>query len=187
MTVEVAQDARVAQIVQLFSTGDGRRPRIHDRRLNPVNGYRAVHVVAYIDNTPIEVQVRTVWQHEWGNLYEKLADILGRGIRYGEDPYGLTEEAEVVRRQVAGHPREIELHASIDQLVEVISSGRKIIVYKAILVADILDLLEQVVEQGASEAIMQGHWRDVETSMAELRETIGNLAEEGSTLVCLLT
>ena len=180
------QDARVAEIVQLFSTGSGRPPRVHDRRLSPVNGYRAVHVVTYIDNTPVEVQVRTVWQHEWADLYEKLADILGRGIRYGEDPYGLTEEAEAVRQQVAGHPRETELRATIDQMAELIIDIRKSIVRKAVLVADLLDLLEKAVEQGASEAIMQDRWRDVEKFMAELRETIGDLAEEGSALVSLL-
>lgn len=180
------QDVRVAQIVQLFSTRNARLPRVHDRRLSPVNGYRAVHVVAYIDNTPVEIQVRTTWQHEWADLYEKLADILGRGIRYGEDPYGLTEEAEVVRRQVAGHPREKELRATIDQIVELIIGARKGIVRKAILVADLLDLLEQAVEQGVSETIMQDQWRDVEKFMAELRETIGDLAEEGSALVRLL-
>jgi ppGpp synthetase/RelA/SpoT-type nucleotidyltranferase len=55
-----------------------------DRRLKPVQGYRAVHIVAFPDGFPIEVQVRTRLQHDWAELFEKLADVLGRGIRYGE-------------------------------------------------------------------------------------------------------
>jgi hypothetical protein len=36
------------------------------------------------DGFPVEIQVRTRLQHEWAELFEKLADQLGRGIRYGE-------------------------------------------------------------------------------------------------------
>ena len=34
----------------------------------------------------IEVQIRTVRQHIWADLMERLADRLGRQVRYGEPP-----------------------------------------------------------------------------------------------------
>jgi ppGpp synthetase/RelA/SpoT-type nucleotidyltranferase len=35
-----------------------------DRRAEPMHGYRAVHVIVFPDGAPIEIQVRTAWQHE---------------------------------------------------------------------------------------------------------------------------
>jgi ppGpp synthetase/RelA/SpoT-type nucleotidyltranferase len=79
------QDALVAQLVELFS--DGRRPpKVVDRREEPSHGYRAVHVIVFIRALPVEIQVRTELQHEWADLFEKLADRIGRDIRYGEPP-----------------------------------------------------------------------------------------------------
>jgi hypothetical protein len=40
----------------------------------------------YSDGYPIEVQIRTEWQHLWAEWFERLADQYGRGIRYGEPP-----------------------------------------------------------------------------------------------------
>jgi ppGpp synthetase/RelA/SpoT-type nucleotidyltranferase len=87
------QDALVARIVDLFGE-EQRAPKIVDRRAAPVHGYRAVHVIVFPDGIPIEVQVRTRRQHEWAELFEKLADRLGRGIRYGEPPAHWLSEAE---------------------------------------------------------------------------------------------
>ena len=54
-----------------------------DRRFNPSYGYRAVHVVIRVNGKPIEVQIRTVLQHSWAELSEKLADVLDPSIKYG--------------------------------------------------------------------------------------------------------
>ncbi len=51
-----------------------------------MHGYSAVHVIVFPEGAPVEIQVRTSWQHEWAELFEKLADLIGRGIRYGEPP-----------------------------------------------------------------------------------------------------
>lgn len=67
-------------------TGERREPKIVDRRDDPSHGYRAVHVIVHAHDLPVEVQVRTRLQHQWANTFEKLADIVGRGIRYGEPP-----------------------------------------------------------------------------------------------------
>lgn len=55
-----------------------------DRRSNPIHGYRALHLEVEFDGMDIEIQIRTRLQHEWAEAFERLADICGRGIRYGE-------------------------------------------------------------------------------------------------------
>jgi ppGpp synthetase/RelA/SpoT-type nucleotidyltranferase len=77
------QDEVVDGLVRAFSDGE-RAPKVIDRRGTPMHGYRAVHVVVFPGGAPSEIQVRTPWQHEWAELFEKLADLVGRGVRYGE-------------------------------------------------------------------------------------------------------
>lgn len=72
--------------------------RTIDRRANPSQGYRAVHLVIELDGFPVEVQVRTYFQDGWANVTEALADQWGRGIRYGLLPDG--DSAEVVAARV---------------------------------------------------------------------------------------
>lgn len=87
------QDRVGEQIRQLFAN-EARTPRLIDRRLEPVQGYRALHVIVYPDGYPIEIQVRTEWQHLWAEWFERLADQYGRGIRYGEPPVGGGDAAQ---------------------------------------------------------------------------------------------
>jgi putative GTP pyrophosphokinase len=54
-----------------------------DRRKKPSFGYRAVHIIATARNVPIEIQVRTEFQHLWAQLSEKLSDVLDPAIKYG--------------------------------------------------------------------------------------------------------
>jgi ppGpp synthetase/RelA/SpoT-type nucleotidyltranferase len=79
------QDRLAMEIVRRFPA-DPREPRIVDRRANPSHGYRAIHVIVSLNGVTIEVQVRTLMQHMWADLMERLADRLGRQIRYGEPP-----------------------------------------------------------------------------------------------------
>lgn len=65
-----------------------------DRRTDPRSGYRAVHVIGRFDGTPVEVQIRTVPQDAWANMFEKIADLVGREIRYGHHPAGLSPEKQ---------------------------------------------------------------------------------------------
>jgi ppGpp synthetase/RelA/SpoT-type nucleotidyltranferase len=78
-----AQDSLVARLTNLFEE-PARPVKQIDRRADPRSGYRAVHLVVHVNDVPVEIQVRTELQHEWAELFEKLADRLGRGIRYGE-------------------------------------------------------------------------------------------------------
>ena len=57
----------------------------HDLRLTPRSGYRAVHLWLRLP-TRVEVQIRTHLQSAWANMYESLADVFGREIRYGDLP-----------------------------------------------------------------------------------------------------
>lgn len=95
----VEQDRIVDGVRELFSEA-ARMPKVIDRRANPVKGYRAVHVIIYPDGYPIEVQVRTQWQHLWAEWFERLADQYGRGIRYGDPPATGGETARDVVAQL---------------------------------------------------------------------------------------
>jgi hypothetical protein len=75
------QDALVKEIGKLFENA-----KVQDRRINPSHGYRAVHVIPVVDECPIEIQVRTLQQDAWAQTMEKLADMVGRDVRYGGPP-----------------------------------------------------------------------------------------------------
>ena len=60
--------------------------KVDDLRDAPHYGYRAVHVIALVGGFPVEIQVRTRLQDLCAQALEKLADKVGRGIRYGEPP-----------------------------------------------------------------------------------------------------
>jgi ppGpp synthetase/RelA/SpoT-type nucleotidyltranferase len=77
------QDQIVAQICA--GCPGARQPPI-DRRAEPNNGYRAVHVVCKVDGRWVEIQIRTFYQDTWAQLMEKMGDWYGRQIRYGEPP-----------------------------------------------------------------------------------------------------
>lgn len=54
-----------------------------DRRLKPSHGYRAVHLIANVQSKPVEIQIRTPWQHRWAELSERLSDAFDPAIKYG--------------------------------------------------------------------------------------------------------
>ena len=56
---------------------------IVDRRLKPSHGYRGVHIIAQINEKPIEIQVRSTLQHLWAEFSEKLSDVIDPRIKYG--------------------------------------------------------------------------------------------------------
>lgn len=80
-----AQDVVVAAIVREFRDGS-KPPVVKDRRSRPNHGYRAVHVIVTAQDLPVEIQVRTRGQDAWAQGIERLGDIWGRGIRYGDGP-----------------------------------------------------------------------------------------------------
>lgn len=57
-----------------------------NQRLRATHGYKAVHFVVYHSGLPVEVQLRTILQHAWAELSEKLADVLDPTVKYGGGP-----------------------------------------------------------------------------------------------------
>lgn len=72
------QERVVASLRALFP-----RAAVIDRRANPSYGYHAVHVIAHIFGTLVEIQVRSSLQHLWAELSEKLSDVVDPRIKYG--------------------------------------------------------------------------------------------------------
>ncbi len=92
------QDRMVAALVREFEGA-----RVIDRRATPSHGYRAVHVVVGIGRCWCEIQVRTVPQHLWAEIVERLADRWGRDIRYGGLPVDPGRRVgEMTRRDLWG-------------------------------------------------------------------------------------
>lgn len=75
----LAQDSALGAI-EVFLTSS----QVFDRRENPSNGYRAVHVVALNESRRVEVQLRTALQHMWAEISEKFADTVDPRIKYGQ-------------------------------------------------------------------------------------------------------
>lgn len=104
------QDGLTARILELLPDS-----KVVDRRRTPMHGYRAVHVVARYSGVPVEIQIRTRYQHAWAEATERLADAWGRGIRYGLPPVGhdpaeikLRSDALVQWELVADHITRLE-------------------------------------------------------------------------------
>jgi ppGpp synthetase/RelA/SpoT-type nucleotidyltranferase len=103
------QDAWVPRIVVAAGLDSS---RVIDIRDKPHSGYRAVHVVGKRDGYNVELQVRTHLQHLWAQVYERIADAWGRGIRYGHPPTdpGATMEitgGRVSREEIISYMQEL--------------------------------------------------------------------------------
>jgi ppGpp synthetase/RelA/SpoT-type nucleotidyltranferase len=77
----IEQNALIFRLRNLFE-----KTSIYDRRSDPSNGYRAVHVVTRLNGSRYEVQVRTVLQHSWAEVSERLAGRFGQELKYGGVP-----------------------------------------------------------------------------------------------------
>lgn len=160
------QDALVRQLVDVFGE-DPRPPRIVDRRGTPVNGYRAVHVIACPEDIPVEIQVRTRWQHEWAELFEKLADRVGRGIRYGEPPTRSTT------------PTELEATPETIDAFQILASAehdlRVATVRLALSVAEMIDAVEIREAVDPKNAELAANRRTVNEALGYLRKELEEL------------
>lgn len=118
-----AQD-RLVRLLDIFLT----RPRIVDRRTNPSHGYRAVHLVAKIDGRCVEVQVRTVPQHLWAEISEKMADAIDLRIKYGDgDSEALGLLHSLSRSVQRLETVEADRDQALEQIFKLTSTERKTI------------------------------------------------------------
>lgn len=72
------QESVVASLRGIFPQAS-----VIDRRAAPSYGYRAVHIVVKISGMLVEIQVRTLLQHLWAEISERLSDVLDPEIKYG--------------------------------------------------------------------------------------------------------
>jgi ppGpp synthetase/RelA/SpoT-type nucleotidyltranferase len=72
------QDKAVDSIRSLFPSIS-----VVDRREKSSHGYRAVHLMAQIEEKLVEIQVRTELQHLWSELSERCSDVFDPGLKYG--------------------------------------------------------------------------------------------------------
>lgn len=75
------QDNAYSRICDYFKD---HKIKTFDRRIDPNHHYRALHLEIDVDEIGVEIQIRTPLQHGWAETFELLADIGGRGIRYGD-------------------------------------------------------------------------------------------------------
>lgn len=85
------------EIAEILKSEFGLNTKVKDRRENPVEGYRALHLIVRIEEMHAEIQIRTTLQSQWADLFEKSADLWGRQIRYGQPPNYDSEEVKISR------------------------------------------------------------------------------------------
>jgi ppGpp synthetase/RelA/SpoT-type nucleotidyltranferase len=168
------QDELVRRVVAEFSE-ESRMPRVIDRREVPSQGYTAVHVVVFSDGIPVEVQVRTTLQHEWAEMLEKLADRIGRSIRYGSPPDDWDEKVRALasERDLSQEQREI-----LERLYDVEYELRVVIVEEAITAGKLIGAVEAAEMEMADDEIDQ-YRRKIAEGLARLRTQIEAYASLG--------
>ncbi|MGH3770659.1 MAG: RelA/SpoT domain-containing protein [Pseudonocardiaceae bacterium] len=140
------QDGLTEDLMLLFAKYGNPLPKLVDRRTRPSYGYRALHIIVYIDGAPVEIQLRTQLQHEWADLFEKLADRVGRGIRYGEPPEHWRDQLVSLNIKVGGeNPSEGKPEDSSGDIEKVYWMSyrlRESIVRYAHVLSDLIDAYE---------------------------------------------
>jgi len=112
-----------------------------DRRAKPSYGYRAIHIVVNLSGKSVEIQIRTVMQHVWAELSEKLSDVFDPTIKYGGGSRALKELLERSSRQIVDLEHlEVQIDALQTSLAKLPQQRR------TELQAELLDLQGQVVE-----------------------------------------
>lgn len=107
------QDEVVVVAVSRARTRGWETKTVDYRERGGHSGYRAVHVIMHLQRLGrVEVQIRTHLQGRWANVYEALADVVGREIRYDTLPTNPLIREEVERLQ-AHSLTEIAMHEDL--------------------------------------------------------------------------
>jgi ppGpp synthetase/RelA/SpoT-type nucleotidyltranferase len=128
-----------------------------------MHGYAAVHVIVFPEDVPIEIQVRTRWQHEWADLFEKLADRVGRGIRYGEPPVPWPP------------PDQFKTDPSVLQELQAASDHLRVVtVETAITFAALISAVEEAEVEMPKSAQLDDYRQRVREGLADLRQDLND-------------
>jgi len=77
----------VRRVRRRWNRDKSRVLRVYDYMAEPKDsGYRGVHVVVQYDDYPVEVQLRTQFQHAWGVAIERVGPRIGHDLKSGEGP-----------------------------------------------------------------------------------------------------
>jgi hypothetical protein len=80
--------------------------RIEDYAVCPkATGYRAMHVVVRRDGHPVEIQLRSPFQHEWAEAVERFAARTGFALKDGEGPPELLTYLDLVAWAMSAEER----------------------------------------------------------------------------------
>lgn len=74
--------------------------KVIDRRGNPSHGYRAVHLIRQNETGAVEVQIRTLLQHQWAEMSEFLARF-DPTIKYGGGDADTRRTLDTLSRHLA--------------------------------------------------------------------------------------
>jgi putative GTP pyrophosphokinase len=91
---------------------------VHDRRVKPSYGYRAVHMVVTIKEHPVEIQIRASLQHTWASTTEKLSDVFDPAIKYGGGPVWVQKILIATSESCAKFEETEFLHAQLLRKIE---------------------------------------------------------------------
>lgn len=101
------QDPVIGIVLQLFSDKGGYIAK-DTREHGDDYGYRAVHVVATLDQRLAEVQIRTALQDVWAQIVEQTDKDLGTDLKHGRGPAEWLEWllvlSDALRRRDLGEP-----------------------------------------------------------------------------------
>lgn len=134
-----AQDEAKEKIGEFYTARESPWREV-DRRKDPRFGYKAVHLVVRIDAMPVEIQIRTKLQDTWAQIFERLADRWGRGIRYGEDP----EHPDSVVRSgefVSSRRDAVAAMMTLSDVITGVEETRALLQEKKRSVADLADMI----------------------------------------------
>lgn len=77
------------------------------------SGYRAIHIVVWQDELPVEIQLRTARMHDWAQRMESLSYLVGRNFKQD----GGSTEIDRYGRLLSLYLRSLESDASVDSLL----------------------------------------------------------------------
>jgi len=90
------QDDIVDVLRQRFVDSD-----IRDRRRQPSHGYRAIHLIVRQGRLRYEIQIRSILQHAWATLVERLIEQFTIEVKYGGGPAALQNALQELSHLIA--------------------------------------------------------------------------------------